>query len=119
MDLGCGVGLSTAKGGIGVDTSREMLAVAKSSNPRCNFVRANAVSFGKDAEFDIATVFFLLHEAPNQGRVDVIQNAIRIAADQVVIVDIHPSYTPSKSMLSGEPFVLDYLYVDEESAYLR
>ena len=109
VDFGCGVGLSTARGGIGVDTSNEMLDVARQSNPFCSFVCANAVDFGKDAEFDVATVFFLLHEAPSRGRIAVIQNAIRVAADMVVIVDISPQYTPSASMLSGEPYVLDYI----------
>ena len=109
VDFGCGVGLSTARGGLGIDTSSEMLGVAKRANPRCNFLKANAVNFGNDAEFDIVTVFFLLHEAPSEGRMAVIQNAARVAADTVIIVDISPQYEPSMSMLSGEPYVLDYL----------
>ena len=96
VDLGCGVGLSTAAGAVGVDTSEEMLAVARSSKPRDRrtFVRANAISFGQDDEFNAATVFYLLHEAPKQGRIDVIRNAIRIAAEAVIIVDISPSSAP-------------------------
>ena len=109
VDFGCGVGLSTARGALGVDTSREMLSVAKRANPRCDFVRGNAVSFGNDVEFDIVTVFFLLHEAPSEGRMAVLQNAVRVAADTVIIVDISPQYEPSVSMLSGEPYVTDYL----------
>ena len=72
-------------------------------------MRANAISFGQDDEFNAATVFYLLHEAPKQGRIDVIRNAIRIAADAVIIVDISPSYAPSMLMLTGEPFIMDYL----------
>ena len=41
--------------------------------------------------------------------VKVIDNCIRVTDEKVVIIDIDPAYTPSESMLSGEPYVLDYL----------
>ena len=35
--------------------------------------------------------------------------ALRLARKKVLIVDIWPGFEPSPMMLSGEPFVLDYL----------
>ena len=34
---------------------------------------------------------------------------MRISSEEIIIADIDPSYKPSKMMLTGEPFVLNYL----------
>ncbi len=112
-DMGCGVGLSTHDNAltIGIDTSKEMLEVAKKvcKDKLCTLKQGNAVSYGENDEFDYATIFYLLHEAPQNGRIDVIENAMRISSNGVLIVNIHPNLKPSKAMLSGEPYLTHYL----------
>ena len=50
---------------------------------------------------------------PQEGRRKVLANALRIATKKVIFVDIHPAYEPSRQMLSGEPYFMDYKkYVD-------
>ena len=108
VDLGCGTGRSTPAGGLGVDTSEEMLHVARVLSPGREFVRANAETFGEDSAYDVALLFFVLHEAPGDARLRLVDNALRVAR-RVLIADIAPSYSPSQLMLSGEPYVLSYL----------
>ena len=49
----------------------------------------------------------------------IVRNALRIATDEVLIMDIHPSYTPSAAMLRGEPYLEDYLaHIEAELAAL-
>ncbi len=58
---------------------------------------------------------FGFHEMPVKGRERVIRNMIRLASKKAVIVDIDPSYVPGKEMLSGEPYILDYLtHIEDE-----
>ena len=59
--------------------------------------------------YDYVTCMFAFHEMPNKAHIKIIDNAIRIAKKKVVIVDISTSYTPSKLMLAGEPYILNYL----------
>ena len=123
-DLGCGVGCSTYSCDpayvalartVGVDASKEMIREAVWSKPDAraldsvSFVQANAETYGEDDAFDAAHVSFVLHEAPAEGRLAIVLNAMRIAKFVVCVTDICPAYTPSPSMLAGEPFVLDYL----------
>ena len=56
LDLCCGVGFSTAPGAVGIDTSPEMLSVAKLRRPDARFAFGNAESFGEDKSFDIVTL---------------------------------------------------------------
>ena len=63
----------------------------------------------QDGSCDIATVMFGFHEMPADARRRVLRNALRIARKKVLIVDIWPGFQPTAMMLSGEPFVLDYL----------
>ena len=56
LDMCCGVGFSTAPGAVGVDTSPEMLSVAKLRRPDARFAFGNAESFGEDKSFDIVTI---------------------------------------------------------------
>ena len=57
---------------------------------------------------------FGMHEMPQDGRRRVLRNALRIAKSKVMVVDIWPGFEPTPMMLSGEPFVLDYLANIEE-----
>mmetsp|Transcript_41426 Transcript_41426/g.96858 ORF Transcript_41426/g.96858 Transcript_41426/m.96858 type:complete len:91 (+) Transcript_41426:803-1075(+) len=52
---------------------------------------------------------FGMHEMPQGARRRVLRNALRLARQTVLVVDIWPGFTPSPMMLSGEPFVIDYL----------
>ena len=52
---------------------------------------------------------FGMHEMPQDGRRRVLRNALRIAKSKVMVVDIWPGFEPSPMMLSGEPFILEYL----------
>jgi len=109
IDLCCGTGLSTLDNNLGIDTSNEMLSVARRYNNKSNFKYGNAEIFGNNKEFDIATCFFSFHEMPNYAHLNIIKNCKRIAKEEIIIVDISPKYTPSNIMLSGEPYLLNYL----------
>ena len=52
---------------------------------------------------------FSFHEIPSMGQRTIINNAIRVASKSVIIVDISRQYEPSELMLSGEPYLQDYL----------
>jgi len=119
-DLCCGAGVSTPLYGIGVDTSEEMIDVASGRTwfgaaEKKRFRVGNAESWGEDDQFELVTCMFGFHEMPAAGRETVIRNMMRIASRKAVIVDIDPSYVPGKEMMSGEPYVLDYLaHIDDE-----
>ena len=109
IDLCCGTGLSTLENNLGIDTSNEMLKVARRYNKKSHFNYGNAETFGNYKEFDIATCFFSFHEMPNYAHLNIINNCKRIAKEEIIIVDISTKYTPSNIMLSGEPYLLNYL----------
>ena len=110
IDLCCGTGSSTYPGQLGIDTSDEMLSVAKSNTNKqaTKFIKGNAENYGKSEEFDTATLMFAFHEMPNYAHHKIIKNAKKITKHNIIIVDISPSYSPSKLMLSGEPYLLNY-----------
>lgn len=112
-DLGCGIGLSTkstnqAHNIVGVDTSREMIQMARCEDRTGKYYCANAETFGSDNEFDITMLSFVFHEVPREGRFHILRNAFRISRTNIFIMDISPTYNPSKLMLSGEPYILEY-----------
>ena len=118
LDMCCGTGFSTvptvmrastARRSVGIDTSPEMLRFAKLFNPDSDYKWGNAETFGDDREFDTVSIMFSFHEMPRDAYRNVIRNAIRVAREKVVIVDISSNYKPSRSMLSGEPYLADYL----------
>lgn len=109
LDMGCGTGISTAYNGIGIDTSPEMLSEAKRLYPEKEFYYGNAENYRPDKAIDIVTCMFMLHEVPSLYRDKILNNARRIAGEKVIVVDISPDYVPSKLMLMGEPYILDYL----------
>lgn len=108
-DLCCGTGFSTKPGNTGVDTSKEMLRFANFYNPGSRYLFGNAETYGKDREFDTVTCMFAFHEIPEEGHRKILNNALRISKNKVIIVDISTDYKPSKLMLAGEPYTLDYL----------
>lgn len=128
LDLCCGVGISTPPGQMGIDTSKEMLEVAKKSNINTQFYFGNAETFKLKIKPDIVTCMFAFHEMPDYAQIKVINNGLFLAKEEFIIVDIAPNYKnkkPSKIMLSGEPYLLDYLnnienilYDFEETIYI-
>lgn len=109
VDFGCGVGYSTSPGGTGIDASRSMLAVASVVQPGAAYERGLAEVWGDDDMCRRVTCAFLLHEQPQRRRHKILRNAMRICRDEVVVMDICPTYTPSPFMELGEPYVRDYL----------
>ena len=109
LDLCCGIGDSTPKFGTGIDTSKEMISVANFINRDSNFIVANAETYKPDVPFDIVTCMFAFHEMPLSAQCRVIENAIEIAKEEIIIVDIASNYQPKTIMLDGEPYLLKYL----------
>ena len=119
-DWCCGVAMSTDalrnnfknSSIVGVDTSNEMIKVAKKeSNSNAKFLIDNAETVELENKADLIIIMFGFHEIPQEGRVTILKNAIKNLAKNgsVLIIDIDITYTPSKMMESGEPYVHDYL----------
>jgi len=110
IDLCCGTGTSTATNQLGIDSSLPMLRAAKAKAQLSNtqFIKGNAENYGQPQEFDTATLMFAFHEMPNYAHHKIIKNAKKITKHETIIVDISPNYSPSKLMLSGEPYLLNY-----------
>ena len=49
-----------------------------------------------------------MHEMPGDARRRVLRNALRLAREKVLVVDIWPGFEPSPMMLSGAPLALGY-----------
>ncbi len=97
---------------ISVDTSNEMIAVAKkSSDSLAEFIIDDAESVTLKNKADLITIMFGFHEIPQQGRLNILKNAIKNLSKNgsVLVIDIDMAYTPSEMMLSGEPYLNDYL----------
>jgi len=109
LDMCCGIGDSTLKGATGIDTSKEMIDMAKFINRNNKFYKANAETYVPHEKFDVVSCMFALHEMPLAAQYRVINNAIRIAKKEVILVDIATNYKPKEIMLSGEPYLIDYL----------
>jgi len=113
IDLCCGTGTSTATNQLGIDTSDKMISAAtlskaKLSKSNTKFIIGNAENYGQEDEFDTATLMFAFHEMPNYAHHKIIKNAKKITKHDIIIVDISPNYSPSKLMLMGEPYLLNY-----------
>ena len=139
VDLCCGVGISTralrnafsdANTIIGIDTSKEMIAMAEvlsadnlvakafsSHDPKLigtcdvSYAIGNAEQTNlPDASFDLVTIMYAFHEAPYLGRCRMLREAQRLLAPGgiLAVIDISPTYQPSPTMLAGEPYVLEY-----------
>ena len=92
-----------------------MLDVAKRTYPDKIFYQGNAEIFRPDKRVDIVSCMFAFHEMPREAHLKIIENAIQIAQKEVIIVDIASNYEPKQIMLSGEPYLLDYLDNIEET----
>ena len=52
---------------------------------------------------------FSFHEMPEYAHNLIIQNSLNIAKKEIIILDISTDYKPSKLMLTGEPYLINYL----------
>ena len=122
LDIGCGVGFSTSSsdGSIGIDTSEAMIDRARRVFPNKKFAVGHGEYWDECEQYDIVTVMYLFHEAPQMARKAIFEHAKSIAKEKVIIVDIAPDYTPSHSMLMGEPYVTEYLeHIQEDLSELE
>ena len=121
LDLCCGVGSSTPAGGTGVDASLQMIAMAELRHRArsSTYHVGNAETWGSPASVSIVQVMFALHEMPRHGRHAVLDNAVRVAQDCALVLDIDPSYAASSMMRMGEPFLDDYLcHIEEDISHI-
>ncbi len=109
LDLGCGVGYSTKENQLGIDTSKNMINLGRLIHPNKNFKFYNIEDIDQLEKFDIITCMFTFHEIPQSSRINIIQKSLMMANEKVIIVDISPQKIPSKLMLSGEPYLNEYL----------
>ena len=109
LDLCCGVGLSTPKNGIGIDTSYEMISKARKLYPNKQFDIGNAESYYPNIDIDVTSTFFALHEMPRTARKNIITRVKEYTQKEILFVDISTDYKPSPFMLIGEPYILEYL----------
>ena len=111
LDVGCGTGFSTSgvAGSKGLDVSKEMLATARTIFPDKDFEQGHIEEWIPDKQYDIVTMMFLFHEVPQESRLNIIEILKSIALEKILIVDISPEYSPSNLMLTGEPYIMDYL----------
>ena len=122
LDIGCGVGFSTSssEGSIGIDTSGPMIERARRLFPNKSFAVGHGEYWDEGEQYDIVTIMYLFHEAPQLARNTLFEHAKALAKEKVIIVDIAPDYTPSPSMLMGEPYVMEYLeHVQEDLSQLE
>ena len=113
LDLCCGIGVSTLPNNIGIDTSPEMLKVArrlsKEDEDNKKFYLGNAETYKPKQEIDIITCMFAFHEMPEYAHNLIIENSLKIAKKEIIILDISSNYKPTKIMISGEPYLNNYL----------
>jgi SAM-dependent methyltransferase len=107
VDFCCGTGFSTKINSLGIDTSDEMLNVAKSCNSRGYYIKANAETYGQRDECDVVTCMFAFHEMPPEAHRRII----------FIIVDISTSYTPTDMMLLGEPYIEEYIKTIDQTLW--
>lgn len=118
VDFCCGIGFSTKKNSIGIDTSNEMLNIAKFINFNKTFINNNVENYGYENSCDVVTIMFATHEMHSKARRKVISNALYNAKKSVLIIDIDPyNFVDSllkkpyngSHFLNGEPYILNYI----------
>jgi len=135
VDMCCGVGMSTralqssfadAELICGIDTSPEFINMAKFCSKVSDmtlkmknlvvgtqpiYARGNAErTILPKHSFDLVTIMYGFHEIPHLARYRILKEARRLLKHDgyLAVIDISPDYTPSKTMLAGEPYVQEY-----------
>jgi ubiquinone/menaquinone biosynthesis C-methylase UbiE len=78
-----------------------------------SFSKANAENTDLPSRsFDLVTIMYAFHEAPKQGREQILKEAHRLLqpGGTLAVVDICSDYKASESMLAGEPYGTFYMY---------
>ena len=114
---------------VGIDSSSEMLFHTHlyklfwnnifKSNSTINFICDDIENYYHNTSngFDFIFCSLMFHEIPENYWKKIFCNFKRNLSTNknfgleksIVILDIHPSYIPSKEMLEGEPFIFEYL----------
>lgn len=118
LDMGCGVGISTralkcvypGSDIIGLDCSYSMLKNCPNLEVKFEKGFIHKTDYDDDS-FDFINSMFIFHEIPSYGRVEVLNEISRVLrpGGYLNILDIRLDYRANKWMLSGEPYLLDYL----------
>lgn len=109
VDLCCGVGISTANKCIGVDSSNQMINKARRLYKDKLFIVDNAETYKPVSNIDVTTCMYAFHEIPSYGWYKIIENALSFTNEELIILDISLNYSPSDIMLTGEPYIENYL----------
>ena len=118
LEIGCGVGTLTEhlveKGlrVVAVDTSKEMLRVARRRVSKATFFLANGVDTTLPA--DVAVSSFVFHEAPviaHRQLIRAMARSVRRSGGPVWIMDLHPERKKHlrEVFYASEPFAHEYL----------
>jgi trans-aconitate methyltransferase len=109
LDIGCGHGYSTAvsEGSVGVDEDLRNIKSARRLFPEKTF-KLGISSVTPHDTFDVVTCMFYFHRTPQFIRKMIIANAVKIAVERVIIVDISPDYTVGYEMYKQSTFMEDY-----------
>jgi len=77
------------------------------SSRKAKFVTGNAEGTNFPSKsFDLVTIMYGFHETPEVGRENILREAHRVLqpGGTLAVIDISTDYTPSETMLSGEPY---------------
>lgn len=84
----------------------------KHQGTRIKYIRGNAERvMAPRGQFDIVTIMYAFHEIPKIARYRILRETRRLLKPGgiLAVVDISPQdYTPSPTMLAGEPYVIEY-----------
>ena len=110
LDLGCGNGYSTAisEGSVGIDEELNNIKSARRQFPDKTFKLGVLSSVTPSDTFDVVTCMFYFHRTPQFIRKMIIANAIKIANERVIVVDISPDYSAGYEMYKQSKFLEDY-----------
>ena len=88
---------------------RHNIKNAKKLFPDKNFRHSfvNAKNF--EEEYDVVTCMFYLNNVPQYIRNKIIDSAIEIAKERVVIVDMNPDYVPELNLIKQRVYIPDYI----------
>ena len=110
LDVGCGQGYSTSvsQGSVGVDSERTNIETARKLFPEKTFKQGILSSMEKGDTYDVVTSMFYFHKIPRFLRKIIINEAIALAKERVVIVDVSPDYKAGPEMFKQSTFLRDY-----------
>lgn len=84
----------------------------KRSEKRITYARGNAERVNAPhGQFDVVTIMYAFHEIPKKARYRILRESRRLLKPEgiLAVVDINPQdYTPSPTMLAGEPYIIEY-----------